>query len=135
MVNRNKLKTRGQTSNRFGGCSSDLDSRNLSTTRDLIQFYYFIKDLETGESSFSIRIKIRAEIKLLWMKYCPEIPLLEDMTLESKIRRCLEKVDSINLNKKGATRIKGLLTPQLDRLFDISGCQCKLPDRIPCNDR
>ena len=105
-----------------------------STYRQIIQHFYFLQILNEEDTLYSITVKIQKDLKEIWGSVNPRLPLLSDKGIESKVLGTLPSVKNINRNSCKATKMKNL-TMNLDRLFDISACKCKLPDKLPCNDR
>ena len=133
-MNKPKIKTRKHAATtQFGSGASDLRTTEPCTLREVIQYSYFKQNKNNGMTIHRLSEDIYEDIKAVWIKVNPALPLLSKKSVVKKLTDNLTKVKSINQRKK--ISFKTFLEKKLDRLFDISACQCDLPDKVACSDR
>ena len=127
--------TRGEAAKKMGGGPSDLRRTEPCTYRELIQYFYYLQQ-QNKDLSFDELTKMVAEtVVSVWGNINPKLPLIKPLSIKNKVRRVLETTRDINSKKKSGLKRKSNLMLKLDKLFDLSACECDLPNKLPCDDR
>lgn len=122
--------TRNSTKQLYGGGPSELNSVEPCTYRELIQHYYFIKNSETMNQHDLINM-VCDKVRSVWIKINSNLPIIQERSLYTKVKRLLDTVKQINKKIK-KTDIH--LDQKLDALFDICKCSCPL-ETVSCSDK
>ena len=130
-----KRVTRKSFSSKYAGAPSDLHSREPCTLRELINYYYYVKEQNPKLKSNETYRTIYEKVIYVWSLVSESLPLLSEKVIIHKIKIVIEKVQNINNKKSKFTLWQKNLDPILDKLFDICACDCELPAKRPCNDR
>ena len=132
-----KAKTRRltrQTSDaKYGGGPSELSKTEPSITRQLICYYYHLKNTDPQSSISQYCQQIKEDLIGIWQSVNPRLPLISTLSIEKKIRELLQLVKDIN-QKYNKAAAKRNLANKLNSLFDIAACSCSL-EVLPCDDR
>ena len=134
-IGKERLVTGKSFSSKYAGAPCDLDTREPCTLREMINYYYYIKEHNPKLKLYEICKIINEKVKHVWSLVNSSLPLQSDKTVLNKISREITKVININVKKAKCLVWKKNLDPILDRLFDISACVCELPAKRQCNDR
>jgi len=125
--------TRNDSARKFCGQPSPLDRTEPPTTRQVIQYSYFLQNSQPDAKDYEIAKLIAREVIEIWQQVNPRLPLYEEYYVVKLVDKvCFEKAKEIN-RKSLSTAQEQNLEDKLDKLFDISACTCKLPIR-PCDD-
>lgn len=124
--------TRSKSEENYGGYPCDLITTDPSTYRQLIQFYYFLDSSDIKPNFWAIVRRISCVLKSIWLSVNPRLPLINDKSIETKVKNLFATVKNIN-RKHTKANIKRNLDSKLDKLFDISACCCSL-DIVSCNN-
>ena len=115
---------------RYGGKQSELPVAELPTNRQIIQYYYHLKDQDLEAKPIYDYAKLITEkLVALWRRVNPRLGLIA--RIDNKVKILLDVAYKANFKYK-CTK-KKTVTENLDRLFDISSCSCDLPT-VPCDD-
>ena len=117
----------------YGGGPCELANTEPSTYRQLLQYYYHIKNSKPQSSIRDITLLINQELEQIWHSVSPRLLQIKMKSIEKNLHDLLTKVKDINRRHKKAA-VKQKLDLILDKLFDISACLCTL-NVLPCNDR
>ena len=132
-VKRYSVLTRSSSTKKFSGAPCPLDKTEPPTLRQVIKFSYFLKNTYPHLKNFEISKLIAKEIMSIWQAVNPQLPLLREHYIGQKVSIfCFKKAKQIN-RKSLTTRKVKRMEEQLDRLFDIASCCCKLPV-LRCDD-
>jgi len=126
-------QTRSSSSRQFGGSACELDLTAPSTFRDVIRYYYFLKKTNQNLPLATIVDTIYEKLLFIWGKINQNLPLMKSKNIKSKLKKVLSETTQAS-GRRLPPRATTRLTSQLDTLFDISACQCDLPE-VPCTDR
>ncbi len=133
-IKKKRIKTRQISSTKFGGLPSELSSEETCTLREIIQYFYHLKNVHSNtKSDFEIYNVIANNVQTVWQKILPSVPLMIIKAISTKIYRVMTKVNLMNSKKKSP--VSNNITANIDKLFDISLCKCSLPDKVACGDR
>jgi hypothetical protein len=124
--------TRKKSEGKYGGGPCDLLLSDPSTYRQLIQYYYYLHYVNPGADFWAIVQRVSKDLKSIWSQVNPRLPLVNDKSMDRKVKDLLMTVKDINRKHAKAT-VKRNLDGKLDKLFDISACSCSL-DIVPCSD-
>ena len=127
--------TRGDCGTRFGGQPSPLNVTEPPTTRQIIQYGYFLQNSVPGMKDYDMAKRIASEVILIWKGVNPRLPLYSHYYVVKLVDKAFKQAKEINRKSLSAAK-KHNLEAKVDKLFDISACTCKLPIR-PCrpNDK
>jgi len=128
-----RISTRQRWNKKYGGTPCVLPSVSPSTHRDIVRYYYHILNTNSEKVSLpKICNIIKDDVKKIWFKINPNLPLITDKSIYTKIKKLIENVRKVNRKHLGAN-MKAHLT-NLDVVFNICTCCCGLPSR-PCSDK
>lgn len=136
MVKKRKstVLTRTESSKKFCGQPSPLNTTEPPTLRQVIQYSYFVKNSNPDLNDYDVSKLIAKDVIEVWRSVNPRLPLYDEYYIVKKVdKACFQKTKKINW-KTLSTAQQQNFEESLDRLFDISACTCHLPIR-PCNDK
>ena len=114
----------------YGGTPRDLPTSDLPTYGDVARCFY--KVLESEKKTVAQVNLVRGQLQNSWKSCCPELPLMSEKTMQSKIHRFCEKVKKINRSAKNqSTQFRSEMENLREKLLDISACSCALP-KVAC---
>lgn len=125
--------TRRDCERKFGGQPSPLNITEPPTTRQIIQYGYFLQNSVPDMKDYDMAKRIASEVILIWKGVNPRLPLYSQYYVVKLVDKAFKQAKEINRNSLSAAK-KQNLEAKVDKLFDISACTCKLPVR-PCNDK
>ena len=120
-----KAKTRHSSGSCFGPACSLPDVGSLYTVRDVLAGLQMVKDLNPDQTMRWAVTQTASAVRAKWDATNPQLVLIPDYPVLTKITRLYEKALQINNNKVTA-RVKHSFTDQLDKIFDILVCQCPI---------
>ena len=129
--NKRKL-TRGKSGQKIGGTPSELPQSDLPTNKDVIKFFYFVKNSDNLHDEALVSLVAKSLVEL-WQKVNPRLPLKSNLSIKTKIRTLWGSVKNYNGKKLNIAK-KKFLESSLDKLFDLAACSCALPT-LPCDSR
>lgn len=129
-----KAKTRHSSGSCFGPACSLPDTGSLFTTRDVLAAVQMERNLNPVESMRLTVTKIASVVKVKWAETNPQLVLIDDYPLVTKITRLYEKALEINRNKL-SVKAKNIFIDKLDKILDILVCQCPIAkcSKSDCN--
>ena len=101
------------------GAPGPLPESCLATYRDVFLATDYVKGGEEASAE-----AVKEELKHLFSKVTPTLTVIEDKSVNQKIRRCVESVKRFRNNKLTVYQ-KSKFFENLDRIFDIAKCQHK----------
>ena len=124
-VSKHSYQTRQVKEYQFAGPPSILSETHPPTLREVLRFYYYLKNINEYKSINIIVRKISIEVKKIWLSVNPRLPLIQEKSLFSKVKRSIIKANSIH-NRLSKKKCKESVMINLDKLFRISACTCAL---------
>ena len=119
---------------RFGGTPKQISEVDLPTHRDCIRHFYYLRDLHPRNMPYGdIATKVADDIMKVWKKANSSLPLKSHNCVFKRISRLTATLKCISRKGKSAAQKKNMLIPKLDKLMDISICNCSL-ESVECSD-
>ena len=122
-----KLKTRHSGGKCFGPSAELPDDGDLFTMKDVLAACERELEISPNSSHSSIAEKIAPKIVAKWKENNPELVLIADKSIKTKIIRSMTTAEDIRL-KKLTKKQKDIFFQKLDKLFDLLVCQCPIDD-------
>ena len=130
---RKSTLTRAESAKKAYAKPSELDLTEPPTSREIIGYYYHLKNSHPDSSVTWIDRKIVESLTDIWGKVNPNLPLMSTEIIQRKVARLRSKIEATN-RKHIQKKSREDLEKKLDKLFDISSCECSLPV-VPCNHK
>ena len=124
-----KRETRSTTQKFYGGTPSDIELSDLPTYRQIVRYSYFLEATCHRKTVLELSKIVLDKILTIWKKANSSLPLMRYQYLLVKVQRVLSAVKKVNHRKSGR---KAFFEHNLDKLFDLSACKCKL-EEVSCN--
>jgi hypothetical protein len=118
-------KKGGDVEKELYGSPNNLPTSDLPTLADIHR--YIAKLLKEKLSKLDTIKKVQDELNTIWHNLVPNVPLMSELNVDSKIRRTFSIHCSANRNHVSSKQL-AILKVKLEKLYDISGCVCKLTD-------
>lgn len=116
---------------KFGGAPADLPTTDLPTNSDVARYFYL---LSSQEKDYKTQIDlVRQKLNDVWSKCNTRLPVIEEKSLHTKIKRFLDKVKQLNAGKLIVSLALNVQKTK-DKLFDIAACNCSLQTH-PCDSK
>lgn len=112
------------------GAPCDLPLNRLPTHKHVAQLFLKLIVLNDHDQ---VNQMIVDQVKEKWLKANPNIPLLQDYAIMQKVQRFTERVKK-SRSKMYTAKDLEWIDKNIDTLFELSKCRCKLP-LLPCDDR
>ena len=129
---RKNIATRSIHEKKFCGMPSPLEKTEPPTTRQVIQYSYFLKNSQPCLKEYDIAKVIADDVIEIWKAVNPRLPLYDKYYIVKLVNKaCFKKAKKINWKSLASAQALHL-ERKLDRLFDISACKCDLPIQ-PCD--
>ena len=91
--------TRSLANLKYGGALCEL-TNEPSTYRQIIRYYYYLKNSFPKLNLFGCARQISSDVKSIWVSVCPNLPLLKvKNAIYTKVHRLLDLVCKINRNR------------------------------------
>ena len=91
--------TRSLANLNYGGALCKL-TNEPSTYRQIIRYYYYLKNSFPKLNLFGCARQISSDVKSIWVSVCPNLPLLKvKNAIYTKVHRLLDLVCKINRNR------------------------------------
>ena len=126
-----KKKTRKSAGACYGPPADFNDTGSLFTLRDVLAGVAFKKLEHPGLPENQIYDIVEKIIRGKFLQANPALPLISPNSVIKKIQRAEESVQLLEHKKLKAVKKKNL-TDNLDKLFDLVSCQCKI---VHCEER
>jgi len=116
---------------KFGGAPADLPTTDLPTNSNVARYFYL---LSSQEKDYKTQIDlVRQKLNDVWSKCNTRLPVIEEKSLHTKIKRFLDKVKQLNAGKLSVSLALNVQKTK-DKLFDIAACNCSLQTH-PCDSK
>ena len=129
-----KTQTRAAVATRVCGQPAEMSMSQLPSKRDVIRNFYLLSDQDVvNKPETTKHCKTLATTVLkIWERANPNIPVVMQKSLATKIMRLVTAAKDINSRKRTPKKMRGkpVLSDEasLDSLFDISKCECQLSE-------
>ena len=130
---RKSTLTRGDSAKKKYGKPADLDWTEPPTSRQVINYFFFLKNSLPGVGPSYLDNQIAEAIVDIWDKVNPRLPKQKLDQVRKKVGKLRSRVVSAN-KKKISVPKQDDFEAKLDKLFDISLCNCNLPIE-PCSSK
>ena len=120
-----KLKTRHSTGKCFGPASDLPDDGDLYTHRDVLAAVEKVSETFPEKHLTDVADIIAPKIVMKWKQANPELVLIADKSLKTKIVRAYSTAEDIRLKKLNKKQ-RDIFFGKLDKLFDILVCHCPI---------
>jgi hypothetical protein len=102
----------------FGGGACRLPTSDLPTYGDVARYFYILRDHEPDYSS-QISLIVNG-LKECWAMCNPRLPVIQDASMHTKLKRFLDSVRLYDWKKNLKAAAQKVLLAIRDKLFDIS---------------
>ena len=120
-----KKKTRKSSGACYGPPADLNDTGSLFTLRDVLAGVAFKKMQNPNLSESQVHDTVEKIVRQKFLQANPNLPLITPIAVIRKIQRAEESVQLLEHKKLKSQKKKNLLD-NLDKLFDLVSCQCKI---------
>ena len=93
--------TRQKSDTKYGRGPSELSTTEPTSYRQLIRYYYHLKNTDPQSSILQYCQQIK-DLMGIWQSASPRLPLISTLSIEKKIRDLLQLVKDMNQNHNKA---------------------------------